>query len=175
MFRVVWLRTALDELARAWTSADTTLRQAITAVINTVDHLLGLRLRGRPGRPVPLAGVAGVGYDGRKVFVDNYLRRVALPPRGFQIGGSGRDWCEGPWWTVAGQGFRSGAAVPGRRGLTPPARRGYNECLIRAAPGTKRPSAHEYTHGHALRVATGFARASRLAWLGTSGAAAGMG
>jgi hypothetical protein len=40
MFRVVWLRTAMDELARAWTSADAALRQAITVSTHTVDHLL---------------------------------------------------------------------------------------------------------------------------------------
>ena len=42
MFQVVWLQTALDELAATWLRADSTLRQAITSATHAVDHLLQL-------------------------------------------------------------------------------------------------------------------------------------
>jgi hypothetical protein len=40
MFRVVWLETALNELAAAWTSADSAQRQAIAAASHRIDQLL---------------------------------------------------------------------------------------------------------------------------------------
>jgi len=40
MFRVVWLRTALDELGAAWIQADSEMRAAITASTNRVAQLL---------------------------------------------------------------------------------------------------------------------------------------
>ena len=40
MFRVVWLETALNELAAAWTPADSTQRRAITAASHQIDQLL---------------------------------------------------------------------------------------------------------------------------------------
>jgi hypothetical protein len=40
MFQVVWLQTALNELAAAWMSADSALRKAITAATQTIDRAL---------------------------------------------------------------------------------------------------------------------------------------
>jgi len=40
MFRVVWLRTALNELGAAWLEADAELRAAITAGTYRIDQLL---------------------------------------------------------------------------------------------------------------------------------------
>jgi hypothetical protein len=40
MYRVDWLQTALDQLAAIWTSADSTLRQAITAASHQIDQQL---------------------------------------------------------------------------------------------------------------------------------------
>jgi len=44
MFRVVWLQSALDELARVWAQADSDLRKAITSVSHEIDQ----RLRNNP-------------------------------------------------------------------------------------------------------------------------------
>jgi hypothetical protein len=44
MFRVEWLQTALDELARHWLQADSVLRQALTAASHEIDQ----RLRSDP-------------------------------------------------------------------------------------------------------------------------------
>ena len=38
MFHVDWLQEALDELARIWMKADSTLRQAITAATHLLDQ-----------------------------------------------------------------------------------------------------------------------------------------
>ncbi len=46
MLRVVWLQSALDELATLWLQADSALRQAITATTQTVDQ----ELRANPAR-----------------------------------------------------------------------------------------------------------------------------
>jgi len=46
MFRVRWAKSALDELARRWTQADSSLRRDITAAV----HLLEQRLRQDPTR-----------------------------------------------------------------------------------------------------------------------------
>lgn len=40
MFRVVWLQTALDELATIWMEADSPTRQAITAAAHEIDKEL---------------------------------------------------------------------------------------------------------------------------------------
>jgi hypothetical protein len=40
MFHVVWLQTALDELAAIWTAADSPVRQAITAATHAIDQEL---------------------------------------------------------------------------------------------------------------------------------------
>jgi hypothetical protein len=40
MFRVQWLRQADDELARIWTEADASLRQAITVAADALDEQL---------------------------------------------------------------------------------------------------------------------------------------
>jgi hypothetical protein len=40
MFQVIWLQTALDELATAWTQADSTLRKAITEAVRLIDQAL---------------------------------------------------------------------------------------------------------------------------------------
>ena len=40
MFQVLWLQTALDELAAAWLRADSALRQAITTATHAIDPLL---------------------------------------------------------------------------------------------------------------------------------------
>jgi hypothetical protein len=40
MYRVVWLRTALDELGAAWIQADAELRASITAGTYRIDQLL---------------------------------------------------------------------------------------------------------------------------------------
>ena len=44
MFRVDWLQTALDELARLWTNADSVLRQSLTSASHEIDQ----RLRADP-------------------------------------------------------------------------------------------------------------------------------
>ena len=41
MFQVVWLESALNDLARIWTRADSRLRRAITVSANAVDNELG--------------------------------------------------------------------------------------------------------------------------------------
>lgn len=40
MFQVVWLQTALDELAAIWLEEGSALRQAITAAAHAIDPLL---------------------------------------------------------------------------------------------------------------------------------------
>jgi uncharacterized Ntn-hydrolase superfamily protein len=40
MFRVQWLPEAVEELARIWTAADSTLRQAVTAATQALDEEL---------------------------------------------------------------------------------------------------------------------------------------
>lgn len=40
MFRVVWLETALNELAAAWFPADSSQRRAITSASHRIDELL---------------------------------------------------------------------------------------------------------------------------------------
>jgi hypothetical protein len=40
MFQVVWLQTALDELAAAWTNADSSIRQEITRAAQELDREL---------------------------------------------------------------------------------------------------------------------------------------
>ncbi len=40
MFRVMWLRTALDELAEVWARVDSTERKLITAATNNIDKRL---------------------------------------------------------------------------------------------------------------------------------------
>jgi plasmid stabilization system protein ParE len=40
MFRVAWTQTALNELAQAWTRADSDKRAAITAATQAVDRVL---------------------------------------------------------------------------------------------------------------------------------------
>ncbi len=40
MLHVVWLQSALDELAAIWLQADSALRQAITAASHTIDQRL---------------------------------------------------------------------------------------------------------------------------------------
>jgi hypothetical protein len=40
MFRVVWLKTALDELTAIWLQEGSALRQAITAAAHAIDPLL---------------------------------------------------------------------------------------------------------------------------------------
>ena len=76
MFEVRWARPALDELARLWTTADSSLRQAITTASNVADQRLQLdpmnegesRAQGRRITFVaPLAIVFRV--DGRTVSV----------------------------------------------------------------------------------------------------------
>jgi hypothetical protein len=42
MFRVQWLAEAVEELARIWTDADSTLRQAVTAATQALDEELRL-------------------------------------------------------------------------------------------------------------------------------------
>ena len=40
MFQVVWLQSALNELAAIWTQADSALRQTITATTHLIDQEL---------------------------------------------------------------------------------------------------------------------------------------
>jgi hypothetical protein len=40
MFRVEWIQSALDELARLWTQADAALRQGLSAAGNEIDRRL---------------------------------------------------------------------------------------------------------------------------------------
>jgi hypothetical protein len=40
MYRVVWLQTALNELADLWTKADSEQRRSITAAVRSVDRQL---------------------------------------------------------------------------------------------------------------------------------------
>jgi hypothetical protein len=40
IFRVLWLQSALDELAAVWTDADATLRQRITRASHWIDQEL---------------------------------------------------------------------------------------------------------------------------------------
>jgi len=40
MFEVEWLQSAVDELTRIWTAADSALRQDITAASNQIDQQL---------------------------------------------------------------------------------------------------------------------------------------
>jgi hypothetical protein len=40
MYRVLWARAALNNLAAAWTNADSAGRQAITAATTVIDRLL---------------------------------------------------------------------------------------------------------------------------------------
>jgi hypothetical protein len=40
MYRVVWRRSALDEMAALWIDADTTLRESITLAAAEIDSLL---------------------------------------------------------------------------------------------------------------------------------------
>jgi hypothetical protein len=76
MFRIDWLQSASDELARLWTQADSDLRQALTAASHEID----LRLQNDPnnegesrlkGRRItfisPLAVTFRVEADGRTV------------------------------------------------------------------------------------------------------------
>ncbi len=40
MYRVEWLQSALDELARLWTQADSSLRQAVSMATHQLDEIL---------------------------------------------------------------------------------------------------------------------------------------
>jgi hypothetical protein len=40
MFRVEWIQSALDELARLWTQADSSLRRTLTAASHQIDKRL---------------------------------------------------------------------------------------------------------------------------------------
>jgi hypothetical protein len=40
MFQVVWLQTAVNELANAWVGANSAQRQEITAATQVIDQLL---------------------------------------------------------------------------------------------------------------------------------------
>jgi hypothetical protein len=78
MFRVEWLQSPIDELARLWIGADSALRQALTAACHEIDQ----RLRDDPlnesesrpnGRRItfvpPLAVTFRIERDGRTVTV----------------------------------------------------------------------------------------------------------
>jgi len=88
MFHVEWLQSALDDLARFWTQADSALRQAITAASHAIEqrlltdpHNAGESRSG--GRRIfiapPLAVIFRVEADGQTVTV---LRvRLSRPRR----------------------------------------------------------------------------------------------
>lgn len=40
MYRVQWVKSALDELTVGWTNADSTLREAITSAVHELDEHL---------------------------------------------------------------------------------------------------------------------------------------
>jgi hypothetical protein len=78
MFRVEWLQSALDELARIWNQADSALRQGLTAASHDID----LRLQSSPfnegesrsgGRRItfipPLAVTFRIETDGKTITV----------------------------------------------------------------------------------------------------------
>ncbi len=78
MFRVEWLQTALDELARHWTDADPVLRQALTVASREIDQRLqrdpSHEGESRPsGRRVtfvaPLSATFRIETDGQAVTV----------------------------------------------------------------------------------------------------------
>jgi hypothetical protein len=78
MFQVEWLQSALDELARLWIQADSTLRQALTAAAHEVDQRLQRdpvnEGESRPGRRrimfvPPLAVTFRLEGDGQTVTV----------------------------------------------------------------------------------------------------------
>jgi hypothetical protein len=78
MFRVEWLQSALDELARLWTQADPAGRQALTAASHEIDQRLSSdpnregesRPKGRRLTFVPpLAVTFRVEADGQTVTV----------------------------------------------------------------------------------------------------------
>jgi hypothetical protein len=86
MYRVKWLQSALNELARFWTSADSDLRRLITAASYQIDQELRTRPEAlgesRPkGRRImfvpPLAVTYRIEADGRTVLVSQIrmLRR----------------------------------------------------------------------------------------------------
>jgi hypothetical protein len=61
MFRVEWIQSALDDLMDLWISADTALRQAITAASHQIDQQL---------RADPFQASEGREADERVLFVD---------------------------------------------------------------------------------------------------------
>jgi hypothetical protein len=78
MFRIDWLQSASDELARLWTQADSVLRQALTAASHEIDQRLQndpnnegeSRLKGRRITFIPpLVVTFRVEADGRTVTV----------------------------------------------------------------------------------------------------------
>jgi hypothetical protein len=78
MFYVVWLQTALNELAAIWTAADSSIRQAITDATNAIDAELRINpeLKGESrtgGRRIffafPLGVLFAIDRQRRTVFV----------------------------------------------------------------------------------------------------------
>jgi hypothetical protein len=78
MFSVRWKRSALDELTRLWTAADSAFRKAITGATNEIDHLLA---RDPEGFGESREGAERIGYVfplGVRVEVDQTNRIVRV-------------------------------------------------------------------------------------------------